>query len=102
MAHQLREQAQEHIDEPDFDYEFRLGHMIGRAALTGSEYAAYPAALRLAARARRWVAILAGSISLCMTVAACSSDYTRERPPDAAPPPPPPTRRYPQLASRCR
>ena len=54
MAHQLqlRQQAQEHIDEPDFDCEakVRLGHMIGRAALTGSEYAAYPAALRLAAR----------------------------------------------------
>ena len=52
MAHQLRQQAQEHIDEPDFDYDakVRLGHIIGRAALTGSEYAAYPAALGLAAR----------------------------------------------------
>ena len=51
MAHQLRQQAHEHIDEPDFDYaKVRLGHMIGRAALTGSEYAAYPAALGLTAR----------------------------------------------------
>jgi hypothetical protein len=36
-------------DAPVFDHDakVRLGHMIGRAALTGSEYAAYPATLKL-------------------------------------------------------
>jgi hypothetical protein len=47
----LREQFKQSMHQqsvaPEFDYEakVRLGRMIGRAALGGLEYAAYPAAL---------------------------------------------------------
>ena len=49
LAQQLRRQTFQQLDEPVFDYDakVRLGHMLGRAALDGSEYAAaYAAVLR--------------------------------------------------------
>jgi hypothetical protein len=51
LCEQFKQSMQQQIDAPEFDYDakVRLGQMIGRAALTGSEYA-YPAALGLAAR----------------------------------------------------
>ena len=46
MAQQLRQQRGQKIESPEFDQEarVRLGQMIGRAALVGSE-CAYPASL---------------------------------------------------------
>ncbi len=47
LAQQLRDQTFQGCEAAEFEYEakVRLGHMIGRAALDGSEYAAYPAVL---------------------------------------------------------
>jgi hypothetical protein len=47
LAQQLRQQTYQESEAPEFDYDakIRLGHMIGRAVLDGSEYAAYPAVL---------------------------------------------------------
>ena len=49
LCEEFRKAMHQQIDAPVFDYDtkVRLGHMIGRTALTGSEYAAYPAALKL-------------------------------------------------------
>ena len=51
LCEQFKQSMHQQTDAPLFDNDakVRLGQMIGRAALTGSEYAAYPAALGLPA-----------------------------------------------------
>jgi hypothetical protein len=49
LCEDFKKAMHQQIDAPVFDCDakVRLGHLIGRAALTGSEYVAYPAALKL-------------------------------------------------------
>ena len=49
LCEEFKKAMHQQIDAPVFDYDakVRLGHMIGRTALTGSKYAAYAAALNL-------------------------------------------------------
>jgi hypothetical protein len=49
LCEEFKKAMHQQIDAPVFNYDakVRLGHMIARAALTGSEYAACPAALKL-------------------------------------------------------
>jgi hypothetical protein len=48
MCEQFKKLMQQQTDVPAYDQvaRVRLGQMIGRAALAGSEYAAYPGVLR--------------------------------------------------------